>query len=139
MDNLTLEYIGGFFDGDGCVTISKDKIYNHRLKNGWQLSPYIVFSQRKKYILERVRNTLKSYNIGSHLQSQSNGRIYALRITGMKRCRKFCKIFINHTTIKREQLKVMLEFTNYRLSQSGRKEYTKQDLEYYEKLKKLKI
>lgn len=140
MNEISLDYIGGFFDGEGCVSIGKTNMRkDRRLKNGWELSPCIIITQKRMSILVSIHNTLNEYEIGSILSSSRNGNISRLKITGIKRVKKFCELVIPHTITKRAELELLLEYCNRRLSLPGRGEYTEKDLEYYTSLQSMKV
>lgn len=137
---LTLEYIAGFFDGEGCASIVKTHVRkNRRMKNGFELTPSITITQKKRDILERIYTTFNQYQIGCYLYNQQSGKINRLKITGIKRVKKFCETMIPYTVGKRRELEILLDYCNYRLSLAGRKEYSNIDLEYFNLLQQLKI
>lgn len=136
--NVTLEYIAGFFDGEGCVVITKDKKTNNRMKNGWSLNPYIILTQKKPNILKEIQKTFKNYNIKSDLYSIKGGNLYRLRIIGTKKIIDFCNLMLPHLICKKQELQIMKNAMEYRISKSGRKDYTNKDIEFYESLRSQK-
>jgi hypothetical protein len=137
---LSLDYIAAFFDGEGCASIVKTNVRsNRRMRNGWELTPTITITQKRREVLELMYDTLTSQEIGCYLYKPSqNNTCDRLKITGIKRIKRFCEVFIPLTYVKKEELEVLLEYCNYRLSQTGNKLYTDKDLEFFDQLQELK-
>lgn len=131
---ISLEYIGGFFDGEGCVSMSVTRRYsNNKERKTPEIQPYITITQKKPLILYAIQESLEELGIPSKvlLSDKSCAR---LRISSIDDVLKFCTLVTPFTFCKRKELELMMEYCEYRISQRmGRnqsKPYTDRDYEY---------
>jgi intein/homing endonuclease len=78
---MNIEYISGFFDADGSITISKSN------KHAKYKSIKVDFSNNEKYILESIQNYLQKFNIKSYISTKPSKKIthkesYTLSVQG---------------------------------------------------------
>lgn len=125
---ITIEYLAGFFDGEGSVGLYSHFRYgrNKEIKTELIL-PQIVITQRDRKILNQIEVFLESNNIGCHLRSAKNGTIYRLVITGLKEILKFCEMVVNYSFCKREELDIMINYCLSRIERGNNSHYTEQD------------
>lgn len=135
---MNLDYIAGFFDGEGCVTLSKHKaVDNEHSTYGFYIVPVIIIVQKDKRILESIRDYLNEFEIGSFIKQRKDGCSIQV-ISGAKRCIKFCNLFIGITVCKKEQLELMKNYIDKRLSLPPKTPYDSDDFELLDKITRLK-
>lgn len=141
MELLPIDYIGGFFDGEGCVTISSHMRGNRGRKKTLELTPSIVITQKNPLILIKIQESLSSLGIDTLLYIPEN-QAARIRINRIEMVLKFCELMIPFTVCKQQELKLMKEYCEHRLSQkinaTNSKPYTKIDFAYVENLRELK-
>jgi intein-encoded DNA endonuclease-like protein len=144
MEFLPIDYIAGFFDGEGCVTMSAHlRSGRNPNRKTPEIIPVIVFSQKKPLILVKIQESLKELDIKSNLVILRKPQTYQLKITSIENILNFCNLMIPFTICKRVELELMKEYCERRLSQkigkSNFKPYTDVDFAYVENLRELKI
>jgi hypothetical protein len=136
---MNINYIAGFFDGEGCVLISKRKAkVAEKSTYGFYLVPNIIMVQKELKVLEDIRDFLNLNNIGCFIKCRNSDKCFQLVIGGAKRCLKFCDLFTELTYVKKEQLKLMHKFIESRLSLPPKTPYSKYDFELVEEITRLK-
>lgn len=142
MELLSIDYISGFFDGEGCVTISTHlRKGRNSLEKTPAITPMIIITQKKPLILVKIQESLKELGITSIFWTQKDS-CSRLRVTGISNILDFCNLMIPFTYCKRSELELMKEYCEHRLSQKvGKKHslpYTEVDFAYIENLRELK-
>jgi len=102
---MNLDWIAGFFDGEGSVTLQPSR---HRgCKYGYLFTPEITISQKSRLILDEIQRLLK---IGKVL-GERRGRfeIWRLRIRRHQEIRRFIVLFSRRVKMKKEQLSLLRE------------------------------
>ena len=140
---LALEYVAGFFDGEGCITVIKLKRdTQHSGNKGFGLQTDITIVQKDISLLEKVLETLEFYGIDGKIMKHTTQNVYILRIRGFERQLKFCKIFKDLLILKRGQLLLLEEYLNTRIkgrwNMHSYAPLTDKELAMYEKMKLLK-
>ena len=136
--NVNLDYIAGFFDGEGSVMIkiSRDKKRKYKVF----LGGIIQIVQTNKEILERIRDFLGYGYIltRSHKKHPHWKPTTTLQIQNEEQCRDFIKKMKNRTYRKHKQLIVLEDFYNTRKELKNSLFYSKENalklLEYAEKI-----
>jgi len=89
MEKMSLEYIAGFFDGEGCVDHTYDKYSGLRLR----------FTQKDRYVLDKIQKYLGC------------GRIYRENRDGMHRlllryktARKVARLLLPYLIVKKQKV-----------------------------------
>lgn len=97
MTNLNVDYIAGFFDGEGSIhyAISRSK----DAASGWRIQLYVSFSQKTSEILYQIKEFL-GYGI---VQPDRRGG-FRLVLSGKLQCSRFIALMVSRTHLKREQL-----------------------------------
>lgn len=112
---MTPAYIGGFFDADGCVSVT--------LSAGGQRghSYFVVrvlFSQSNKAFLEELREAIgmgfisgaKTRGVKDAIGPHYKKRPYDLVVNGSEQVLKACELLIPVTLIKRPQLEAVRDY-----------------------------
>lgn len=97
---MNLDYIAGFFDGEGSVSLQF-----HRMpacKYGYQFLPTISIAQKTRPILEEVQNFLGFGRI-------YGGHTHRFQIVGHSNIRRFISIFKTRSKLKKQQLELLEE------------------------------
>ncbi len=105
---LSLEYIAGFIDGEGCITLTKR--YKIR-KNGArhvEYQPVLVVSNTHRGILEGIKKRL-SGKIVVRKAKERHKASYHLRL-GNKQCYEAMEMLREHLILKKRQAILILEF-----------------------------
>lgn len=122
---ITKEYLGGFFDGEGYITLIRHK--DSRVKKGYTLHPFVRITNTNKAILEEI-NKLAKGKIKSKPKQLGCKQCYMVEIQDLTSMFEFlCKIqpFL---IIKKEQAELMIEFCRGRIDNKN-KRYSKEDYE----------
>lgn len=93
---ITLNYIGGFFDGEGSITVGIYK--SPKTKYGYGFFTRISISQKTSEILKLIRDTIQLGKLET-FKSYSD-----LRIRDKDECLKFIQLMEKRVLIKRRQL-----------------------------------
>lgn len=124
--NITDKYIAGFFDGDGCVVINK--IMSHRR---WLTYALMCAVSNKNYdVIKLIR-----HNYGGYIYKNSED-CYLLSISGRKVV-VFLNNIVDYTIIKKQQIKIGLEFVEKCCGTRGIKANQLRE-QYYIRLKQMK-
>lgn len=86
-DKLIIPFIRGFFDGDGCLMLNKN-----RRCHSFDFACVVLD------FLNKIRNILYNYGINSYIFQEANG-VYRLKIGGMKNAFLFGKLIYEDATI----------------------------------------
>lgn len=98
---ITLNYIKGFFDGEGCVSVTGKQI---------------IITNQCVEILDKIHEKLKSVKIDNHLVSDKN--CYRLKVFGYHNLCKFHKLVgSNIQTKEKQMIKLINSYSNIILSQ----------------------
>lgn len=107
-------YIAGVFDGEGNVSVCKNKPNPPRWKNPqYQLVAAIANSNRSllDFVSSKFSGTgSKSGPYGPYPSNKANGKpMYYLRFSG-KQCKLFLRVILPYLHLKREQAKLALRY-----------------------------
>ena len=103
---LSLDYIAGFVDGEGCITLTKRP---KKRKNGAvhvEYQPVLVIANTNKAVLEEIRKVI-SGSIVTRPNQGNRKRTYALRL-GNRQCYKAMADLKDYLLIKRPQALLIL-------------------------------
>ena len=144
---MNLDYLSGFFDGEGSVGISKSKYEN---QIGYRLDPEINLRNTSFKLMKEIQEFLKSkFGLEGLLQfrggKDNHKDSWSLRFANLKAIEKFIGLFKGKAKLKEPQLLLLEEFVISRMGCEKMKTpqnlglygYTKRDIEIYEELKKL--
>lgn len=124
---MNIEYISGFFDADGSITMCKnnrDNIFR---------SIKIDFTNTEKDILIKIKKYLNSIDITCTITTKSiskeNHNIsFTLSIQGNQNCIKFCKLVSSKHPKKLHRINTVLKYHDKVTKRNGKyneKEFTK--------------
>lgn len=136
--NINDDYIAGFFDGEGCITIkvSTDK----RKKHNTFIGGKIDIVQTNLEILEEIKKVLAYGYIGKRKKKNKNHNdIWYFQVQAEKDLRNFIKRFENKIIIKKRQLNILLNFFNIRKKITDGKYRPKNILKLLEFAKNMQI
>jgi len=97
----SLDWIAGFFDGEGTVTVRLSR--RAKTKYGYLFRPYISVSQKDRAILEAVQQRLRMGRLCAA------GGSWRLDIRSHAELRCFIGLFSSRVVLKREQLQLLSE------------------------------
>jgi len=101
---LSIQYIAGFFDGEGSVSIAAN-YYNRKAPAG----PLLSFSQRDYKILNQIQ-----YSLGcGAIHTRTKVGSYHLRIMGKKKVIKVAKLLLPYAVVKKAHLSLILEYCDW--------------------------
>lgn len=108
---MTTQYISGFFDADGSISMSKNS------KNDVFKTLKIDFTNNEKEILITIKDFLKLYNITSTISTKktsnpSHSINYILSINTNKNCIKLCSLLESLHPKKRHRINTILKYHN---------------------------
>lgn len=105
MAKMNFDYIAGFLDGEGSITIASAKYYFH---------PRVSISQNTKHVLEEIQIFLAKHNIKStiyrEIHKPRGNSWYNLRLQDRKSLAKLCNFLNGKLFVKAEQLFVLSKF-----------------------------
>lgn len=131
MNKLTAEYLAGFFDGEGCVYISKHK----GKKNNPYYAVRLTIANTYKPVIDLIEEAFDGFTQRTSAEKSDNQRsAFACEIYRKDKIKEFIKMILPYTIVKKEQLIMALEFLEHMdISVSG-KEVPKQIIDYREDL-----
>ena len=128
-----LIYLAGFFDGEGCVSITKSK----NRKTGFIYAPRISIVNTNKSIMVWI-NSLINGGVQKRYSKGNNKTKLEWQLTRLKDILKFTQLFKPYVKVKKRQLEVMEKFIKIRLSKPfGHHSYSIQEEQLYLELKEL--
>jgi len=98
---MNIDYVAGFLDGDGHISLWVRK--NYRLKT-FHFTPSINFSQKNKFVLEKIKEYL---NMG-YITNHGNG--YTLHITNKESVKRLVSLLDGKLIAKQEELDILKEY-----------------------------
>ena len=106
MENNTLSYLAGFFDGEGCVSILKRK------KGNWNISHFLRISigQKDGETLDWIKDT---FGGKVYLVSRDGSYIWAI---SDKKAYEFCKLICPFLKYKKPQVELAIKFQEERMT-----------------------
>jgi len=104
MQPLTLEYIAGFVDGEGTLSITRHKKGTYR--------PLFEISNTYLQVLKDIR---KHFSITTKLAIKRGKKAnwkpcYALRVNGIDECKSIAMLLEPYLRIKKEQAQIIMQY-----------------------------
>ncbi len=125
--------MAGFFDGEGCVSLAKNK--SDSAKRGFTFALQVSLSQKTKPILDEIQET---YNGSVSEDKSSNG--YHWQVYGIN-AKRFLEDIVEFSKVKKQEIEFAIEYCNMFHDKPRNKlsdlEYEVQEA-YHNALKKLK-
>lgn len=140
---LSLDYIAGFFDGEGCITIIKYKRDSkHSGNKGYGLQTDITLVQKDINILNEIKETLEKFSIHGKIEKHTTNDVWLLRIRNFDNQQRFCDLFENRLILKKSQLLLLKEYIKVRMetrwNEHSYAPFTDKELGIYDQMKFLK-
>jgi hypothetical protein len=95
-ESMSLDYIAGFFDGEGSVHFAINR--NNETASGFRIAVYVTISQKNPEILFKIRDFLGFGVI------HKDRNCYRLQISGLFPCYRFISLMQDRVYVKREQI-----------------------------------
>jgi hypothetical protein len=106
---MTLEYIAGFLDGEGCIAINGVKSYGLN----------VTITQKFRTILGLIQDYLKTqHGISSSIPEVTN-KCFTLQF-GSKNAQKLLQLLLPYLLVKHKQAEAAIEFQNWLNMNSGK-------------------
>lgn len=110
--NLSLEYIAGLLDGEGCITIEKSK---RKGKRNFSFDLRVTIVNKCKKVLELIHQQFNGSLIPRNHTKPQHSICWTWTITSNK-AKEFLNLILPFMVIKKEEAKVAIEFQNYQLN-----------------------
>lgn len=116
---MTIQYISGFFDADGSITMSKNS------KNDIYKTLKIDFTNNEKSILIEIQNFFIIHDITSTISTKKSKKPlhsinYSLSINSNQMCLKLCKLIQPLHSKKRHRINTVLKYHNAVTNRNGK-------------------
>lgn len=140
-ERLGLDWVGGIIDGEGCITItSYFKRYNGT--NIFTATPIIQITNTNYKLISLVemvydREGIRHYICQTQPKAKNTKIRYDIKIQGLERCREACEILKPYIFVKDEQINLIEEFCNHRLSLVRNHPQTPESLQMITKIREL--
>jgi len=135
-------WLAGFFDGEGYIGLWKG-----RNKKYVTYGPRIKIFNIHRATMEHFASQMKLLGLPFFMWARKPQKAtqqlgWYIEIQGHKRVKKFIEVLLPHVVLKKEQMELMLEYINYRLSVLPNfrddRRYGSYDEEVFQKMKELK-
>ncbi len=113
MQDLTLEYIAGFVDGEGCLTLT--------VGNRGLYRPRFVIANTNLKVLEDIRQyfSLTAKIQIKHRRKPNHKTIYHLESQNIEQCRLIATLLEPYLRIKKEQAQIIMQYPRSHPPYSG--------------------
>ena len=130
VSSLTIQYIAGFFDGEGCVNIYQMKKGVKKDRIGYELSASVHNTNVK--IIDILKNQFGGY-VNKRVRNNNRWKTaYDWKLSSSK-AYEFLKQIEPHLILKKEQARIAIEFQNLKKSKEFRfRPSTPNEDEFYE-------
>ena len=113
-----LVYLGGFFDGEGCIHVGKD--CDARSAHGARHQLVVQVVQTSEYPLDRyMRRWGGTIFHRTRPQKEGHNLVWAWRLFKKEGCKRFCDDILPYVIIKKPQIELCLEFTKLLMENYG--------------------
>ena len=135
--DTTLAWLAGILEGDGTVTLSKQKMGKNRII----YTPLVSLTNTDHSLVERVGEIFSCLEIGHYFTSKKtkNGVAKAITVKGFKRVKKLLPYLIENMYGKKKlQAIQLLNWIKLRELTGNNVTYTEHELQLFEEIKNLK-
>ena len=117
---MTLQYISGFFDADGSITMSKNsKLDPYKtIKMDFTNTYIIILEEIQKYLLDV--HGIKSYISTKPSKKENQNTGYSLSCNSNQECLKLCKLLESHHPKKLHRINTVLKYHNIVTMRNGK-------------------
>jgi hypothetical protein len=98
---MSLQYIAGFFDGEGTIRISA--------KGGLQIS-IAQKGERGRQVLNAIRSDLTLLGVTARMFGVTKQAMYPMGVTGQENVLKLCRLLLPYLHVKRTEVADHLRF-----------------------------
>lgn len=117
---MTLDYISGFFDADGSITMcrsNKNDIYK-AIKIDFANTHLSILLEIQKYLLD-------NHNLKSHISTKSIRKVnhsisYTLSVGSNQKCLQLCRLLNSHHPIKKHRINTILKYHDLVIKRNGK-------------------
>lgn len=131
-----LHWLGGFFDGEGCISICATK------------RPYLWMTvcvrlvNTNEQAIERVSSILSRHHIAHHVAAVKASKLgnrptKHVHIAGFGRCKAALELLGPYFRVKKNEADLLLEFIASRQSGGRRAQYSEREIDIYVMLRQL--
>lgn len=124
---MTDEYISGFFDADGCISMGKSKKNNlfKTIKIDFTNTQLSILLEIKDYLLEKYGIPT---TISTKIAKSENHQVsYTLSASSNQRCYELCKIIKSKHPKKKHRINTVLKYHNIVTKRNGK--YTPKEIQ----------
>lgn len=124
---MTDEYISGFFDADGCISMGKSKKNNlfKTIKIDFTNTQLSILLEIKDYLLEKYGIPT---TISTKIAKSENHQVsYTLSASSNQRCYELCKIIKSKHPKKKHRINTVLKYHNIVTKRNGK--YTPREIQ----------
>lgn len=128
---LSWAWLAGFFDGDGCVTLS---IYARSTWVSYHL--YVGFAQKDRTLLDWIQDYVGCPGTISRGGGAGPGYAWTIKFCQTAEVVRILESLLPHLIVKRDQAAIALEAARLRMAkqQSGRVRYTSEEHDHLQQL-----
>jgi hypothetical protein len=99
---MNLDWIAGFFDGEGSVSIQIQRKRDSRF--GYRFTPRVSIAQKKRDVLDEIQKSLKMGHVYPSPPAGAGSSTWRMEVCNREQLVKFCSLFLNRILLKRRQL-----------------------------------
>lgn len=134
----SVQYIAGFFDREGMISIHKKRLKPGLTKRGHIFNTVISFSNLNYNVLKQIQETLGygRFYVTSKIDSRHKRPIYQLRIGNQREIIEVLKKLYPFLIVKKNLADLMLVFCRSRIRRK-RRPYNASEVEIYKKVRAL--
>jgi hypothetical protein len=107
---MTLQYISGFFDADGSITMGKDSKSDtyKTIKLDFTNTYITILEEIQKYLLDEYG--IKTYMSKKPSRKENHNISYSLSCKGNQECLKLCRLLDSHHPKKLHRINTVLKY-----------------------------
>lgn len=107
---MTLQYISGFFDADGSITMGKDSKSDtyKTIKLDFTNTYVTILEEIQKYLLDE--HNIKTYMSKKPSRKENHNISYSLSCKGNQECLKLCRLLDSHHPKKLHRINTVLKY-----------------------------
>ena len=118
---ITIDYIAGFVDADGCIGVKRRKPNPANKERSPVHRPYLTIANTNRKILEDIKKVLKHGNISTVKRVKAHWKVgYAYEICGTQKLFPVLEILIKHLIVKKSRAEKILQYKIYFTNAYGR-------------------
>ena len=107
LERLTLQWLAGFFDGEGSINIGQHNVW-HSNRKMWRVG--ITLTQADELLLQAIRQKWPEFRFCTPGHKSGNNRAYEISIKGAKAAVVFLKAIEPYVIRKLPDVRIAIEF-----------------------------